>query len=83
LNRLTGHCAFSADVFLAVTVDSGHLYVQENEEPRQELFAESPLDFYSANSSDEYTFTSSDDSPAQILVLHLDGGKNLELKRVQ
>jgi CubicO group peptidase (beta-lactamase class C family) len=83
LNRLTGRYAFSADAFLSVTVDSGHLYVQENEEPRQELFAESPLDFYSANSSDEYTFTLSDDSPAQILVLHLDGGKNLELKRVQ
>ena len=67
---------------LAVTLDSGHLYVQENDEPKRELLAESPLDFYSVNSSDECSFRLSNDGVAQSLVLHL-GGKNVELKRVR
>jgi hypothetical protein len=82
LKRLSGRYALSPEVMLAVTLESGHLYVQENDEPRQELLAESPLDFYSANSSDECSFKLSNDGAAQSLVLHL-GGKDVELKRVQ
>lgn len=82
LNKVTGRYTLSPDVILAVTVESGHLYVQENDEPRQELLAESPVDFYSAASSDEYSFKFSDDRVAKSLVIHLEG-KDLELKRVQ
>jgi len=82
LNKLTGRYALSPKVVLAVTLESGHLYVQENDEPRQEYLAESPLDFYSVASSDECSFKLSDDGFAKSLVLHLDG-KDIELKRVQ
>ena len=82
LNRLVGRYALPPDVVLSVTVENGHLFVQENDEPKQELLPESPQDFYSANSSDECSFKPADGAPAQILVLHL-GNKDVELKRVQ
>jgi CubicO group peptidase (beta-lactamase class C family) len=81
LNRLVGRYALSPDVVLAVTVENGRLFVQENNEPKQEYLAESPQDFYSINSSDECTFQPADGGPAQVLILHVDG-KDVELKRV-
>jgi hypothetical protein len=83
LNRLVGKYAPSPDLALSVTVENGRLFVQENDEPKQELLAESPQDFYSANSNDEYSFRLPEgDGPALALILHLEG-KDLELKRVQ
>jgi CubicO group peptidase (beta-lactamase class C family) len=81
LNRLAGRYALSADIVLSVTVDNGHLYFQENEEPKQELLPESPNDFYSAMSSDECSFKPADGGPAQVLVLHLEG-HDVELRRL-
>jgi hypothetical protein len=81
LNRVVGRYALPPDVVLSVTVENGRLFVQENEEPKQELLAESPNDFYSASSSDECTFKPPGESPAQVMVLHLEG-KDVELKRL-
>jgi len=82
LNRLVGRYALSPDLVLSVTVENGRMFVQENDEPKQEYLPESPQDFYSVSSSDEYTFKPADGSPAQVLVLHLDG-KDVEFKRLQ
>jgi CubicO group peptidase (beta-lactamase class C family) len=81
LSRLAGRYELPPDVILSVTVENGHLFVQENDEPKQEFLPESPHDFYSTNSTDECSFKPADDSPAQVLVLHL-GGKDIELKRL-
>jgi len=82
LNRLVGRYALSAGVVLAVTVENGHLYIQENDETKQEYLPESTQDFYSTTSTDECTFRLQANGPAQALVLHLDG-KDVELKRAQ
>jgi CubicO group peptidase (beta-lactamase class C family) len=82
LNRLVGRYALPPNVVLSVTVEDGRLFVQENDEPKQELLPESPQDFYSANSSDECTFKPAEGDAAQVLVLHL-GGKDVELKRLE
>ncbi len=82
LSRLTGRYTLPPDVILSVMMENGRLYVQENDEPRQELLPESSRDFYSATSSDEYTFRLPAVGPAQGLVLHLNG-KDVELKRMQ
>lgn len=82
LERVVGRYALSADVVLSVTVEDGRLFVQENDEPKQEYRAESKQDFYSTSSSDECSFRLADNGPASALILHLDGGKDLELKRV-
>jgi len=81
LNRLAGKYALGADIVLTVTVEDGRLFIRENDEDKQELFAESPNDFYSARSTDECTFKPGS-GPAQVLVLHLDNGQNPELKRM-
>lgn len=83
LDRLVGRYALSPDVILTVTVEDARLYVQENDEPKQELLPESSSDFYSATSTDECSFKPADGGPVQVLVLHLDGGRDLELKRLQ
>jgi CubicO group peptidase (beta-lactamase class C family) len=81
LNQVAGRYAVSPDVVLTVTVENGHLYMRENDEPKQELLAESPQDFYSTTSSDECTFKPAE-GQAQVMVLHLEGGKDIELKRL-
>lgn len=80
LNRLVGRYSYPPDVILSVTVEDGHLFIRENDEPKQEFLAESLQDFYSATSTDEYTFkppTGAD----QTLILHLDD-KDLQFKRL-
>ena len=81
MNRLVGRYGLSPDVVLSVTTENGHLFIQENEEPKQEILPEDPQNFHSASSSDEYTFESAGEGPAQVLVLHLEG-KDVDLKRL-
>jgi hypothetical protein len=80
LSPLVARYALGEDTVLSITEENGHLYVQENDEPRQELLPESPQNFYSASSSDQYTFKFDSNGPAQALILHL-GSKDVELKR--
>ncbi|MBA0087983.1 MAG: serine hydrolase, partial [Acidobacteria bacterium Pan2503] len=68
-------------IILTITVENGHLFVRENDEEKQEYLAESPNDFYSTTSTDECSFKP-ETGLAQVLVLHLDDGRNPELKRV-
>ena len=81
LNRVVGRYALGADAVLTVTLEDGRLYVQENDEPKQELLAESADNFFTPISGDEYSFKPAEGA-AQILILHLDG-KDVELKRVR
>ena len=81
LSRLAGKYALSDEVGVTVTVENGHLFLQENGQPKQEYLPESPNDFYSTASSDECTFNPADPNPAQMLVIHLEG-RDLELKRI-
>lgn len=81
LSRLEGKYALSDEIGLTVTVENGHLFLQENGQPKQEYLPESPNDFYSTSSSDECTFSPGGPDPAQVLVIHLEG-RDLELKRI-
>lgn len=83
LHGLVGRYALSSDVVLSVTLENGRIFVQENDEPKQELQADGPRDFYSTSSSDEISFSPPDGGEAQILVLHLDDGRNLSMKRIR
>jgi CubicO group peptidase (beta-lactamase class C family) len=80
LKHVTGTYVLSPQVAITVTLEAGKLLMQENDEPKQELLPEGPQDFYSATTSDEYTFTPADGNAAQRMVLHANG-KDFTLKR--
>jgi CubicO group peptidase (beta-lactamase class C family) len=80
LNRLEGKYALSGDIFLNVTVETGHLVIQ-NPQDKKVFLPESPTDFYATASNDECSFRP-ETGLAQVLILHLDGGRDVELKRV-
>lgn len=67
---------------LKVRRDGDHLFVQENDEPKQELAAESTVDFYSTASDDAYTFKADAGGKATSLVLH-PGGPDIVLRRLR
>ncbi len=81
LKRFVGRYGLSQQVVLTVTAGDGRLFIQENDEPKQEYLAESEHDFYSTASSDEVTFSPADGSAAQVMILHL-GDKDVPLKRL-
>ena len=81
LDRVAGRYALDKNVNLTVTVAGDHLLIRENDEPPQQYLPESPESFYSSTSSDECSFPPSA-GPAQLLVLHLDDGRTIELKRI-
>jgi len=80
LNRLAGRYRLNPELAITVTVAGDHLAMRENDEPAQDYFPESPVDFYSTASTDECSFKPAEGPHAEILVLHLDG-KDVELKR--
>ena len=82
LQRFVGRYGVSSDEVLSVTLENGRLFAQENDEPKQELQADGQQDFYSTTSSDEISFAGPDDGTAQVLVVHLDDGRNIALKRI-
>jgi CubicO group peptidase (beta-lactamase class C family) len=81
LEKLVGQYRFSPEVLLKVTREGHQLFVQENDEPRQELGAESSVRFFSKSSDDEYSFEFDSAGSATTMVLETDG-KDLPIKRV-
>jgi CubicO group peptidase (beta-lactamase class C family) len=80
IERFVGKYKYPPDIVLTVTVEKNRLFIQENDEPKQEFLAESSQNVYSSSSSDEYTFSPAT-GRAQSLILHLED-KDLEFKRV-
>jgi CubicO group peptidase (beta-lactamase class C family) len=81
LGKFVGRYGLSSQVTITVTVQDARIFLQENDEPKQEYIAEGPQDFYSAVSSDEVTFAPADGSMAQVMILHADG-KDFRLNRL-
>jgi len=81
LKQFEGKYALPPQVVLTVTEENGHLFIQENDEPRQELIPEGQQDFYSASSSDECSFVPTDGTPYKAMILHVDG-KDIRLERL-
>jgi CubicO group peptidase (beta-lactamase class C family) len=81
LDAYVGRYVLSADV--AVTIKRGegtHLFVQENQEPPQELAPEGERKFFSTTADDEYTFNTDSTGRVTGMVLHTDG-RDIPIKR--
>jgi CubicO group peptidase (beta-lactamase class C family) len=69
------------NLILVVRREGDHLSVQENEEPKEELFPETEKDFFANVADDVFTFETDQLGRVTGLVLHT-GGENIPLKRI-
>lgn len=69
------------NLVLVVRQEGDHLSVQENEEPKEELFPESEKDFFSKSADDVFTFEMDSQGRVTRMVLHT-GGEDIPLKRI-
>ncbi len=82
LDEYVGRYRFSPEIVLAITREGDKLFVQENDEPKQELGAEGEGQFYSKIAEDEYSFELDRSGRVTTMVLHTDG-KDLSMKRIE
>ncbi|HYX27951.1 MAG TPA: serine hydrolase [Pyrinomonadaceae bacterium] len=81
LDRYVGRYGNPPDLIMKITRENNHLFIQENDEARQELAAESETTFFSKSSTDSLTFESDEHGRVVRMVMHL-GAKDLPLKRI-
>ena len=80
LDRYVGRYGVDPTVTLTIRREGDHLSIQENDEPKQELLAETPSDFYSTSSGDTLTFQVDSAGKVSGLILHV--GKDIPVKRI-
>jgi CubicO group peptidase (beta-lactamase class C family) len=81
LDAYVGRYGDRADVILTIQREGDHLSVQENDEPKQELFPESGTDFFSKTADDVFTFEVSSKGRATKVTVHTHG-LDLAVKRI-
>ena len=82
LDRYVGRYGDPPGLILTIRREGDHLSIQENDEPRQELFAESENKFFSKVNDDELSFQVDKRGHATLMVLHVDG-KDIPVKRIE
>jgi CubicO group peptidase (beta-lactamase class C family) len=81
LDRYVGQYGEVPDLILTIRREGDHLTVQENDEPKQQLFPESERDFFSKVADDVFTFEV--DSQGQVTGMNLHtGGRDIPIKRI-
>jgi hypothetical protein len=81
LEKYVGRYGGPPKLVLTIRREGDHLSIQENDEPKQELFAESERDFFSNVSDDVFTFELDSQGRPTKMTLHTDG-KNIPIKRI-
>ena len=80
VEKYVGRYRFSPEIVLTISRDGNTLFVQENDEPKQELGAESERKFFSKSADDEYNFELDSSGRVTTMTLHSDG-KDFPIKR--
>jgi CubicO group peptidase (beta-lactamase class C family) len=81
LERYVGRYGTPPDLILVIRREGDHLSVQENDEPKQELFGETDRDFFAKGNDDAYTFQVDGQGRITSMTLHADG-RDIPLKRI-
>src|SRR5438552_12900534 len=81
LDRYLGRYGDPPNLILVVRREGDHLSLQENDEPKEELFPESERDFLSKMADDVFTFEVDILGRATLMTLHT-GAKDITLKRI-
>ncbi len=70
-----------SEIILTIKREGGHLSIQENDEPKQDLFAESENKFFSRLNDDELTFQVDNQGRSIAIILHVDN-RDIPIKRI-
>jgi len=81
LEKYVGRYGEPPNLILTIRREGDHLSIQENDEPKQDLFAESEREFFSPVSGDALTFEVDSDGRATKMTLHVDS-KDIAIKRI-
>jgi CubicO group peptidase (beta-lactamase class C family) len=81
LQKYLGRYGNPPGLILVIRQEGDHLSVQENDEPKQDLFPESERDFFSKVADDVYTFEPDNQGHVVRMVLHT-GGENIPINRI-
>jgi hypothetical protein len=81
LDRYVGQYTMPG-VIMKVTRETSHLFIQENDKPRTEIFPENEFLFFQKASENKITFEGISRGKAIIMMIHADG-KSTPLARIQ
>jgi hypothetical protein len=81
LERYVGRYGEPPNLILTVRREGDHLSVEENDEPKQDLFPESERDFFSKVAGDVFTFEVDSHGHVTKMILHT-GGRDIPIHRI-
>jgi CubicO group peptidase (beta-lactamase class C family) len=81
LDKYVGRYGEPPNLILTVRREGDHLSVQENDEPKQDLYPETEQAFFSKMADDEITFELDTQGHVTRMVLHT-GGKDIPIRRI-
>ncbi len=81
LEKYVGRYGEPPNLILLIRREGDHLSVQENQEPKQEVFPKSATDFFSKVADDVLTFEMDGQGRVTRMVLHT-GGRDIPIKRI-
>lgn len=81
LQKYVGRYGEPPNLILTIRREGDHLSIQENDEPKQELFPESETDFFSKIADDVFTFEQDAQGRVVRMVLHTEG-RDLPVHRI-
>jgi len=81
LERYVGRYGEPPNLILTVRREGDHLSVQENDEPKQDVFPESDRDFFSKVSDDVLRFETDNQGRVTTMIVHT-GGRDIPIKRI-
>jgi CubicO group peptidase (beta-lactamase class C family) len=82
LEKYVGRYGIPPNLILVVRREGDHLSVQENDEPKQDLFPESDREFFSKMADDEFTFELDAQGRVTSMTLHT-SGREIPIKRIE
>jgi CubicO group peptidase (beta-lactamase class C family) len=82
LEKYVGRYGDPPNLILVIRREGDHLSIQENDEPKQDLFPESPRDFFSKFADDVFTFELDSEGRVTRMVLHTDG-RDIPANRIE
>jgi hypothetical protein len=82
LEKYVGRYGDPPNLILTIRREGDHLSIQENDEPKQDLFPESERDFFSKVADDVLTFELDSQGHVTRIVLHTDG-RDIPINRIE